>query len=74
MAVFIYLAFYVSNLLFISRKKSDDVSAEYELLSEPRKRQITKFFYFYLTTSVVLIILVTGFTAYYKHKYGNYDL
>ncbi|MEO6638020.1 MAG: hypothetical protein ABIN25_07070 [Ginsengibacter sp.] len=62
------------NSLFISSDKSDVLRQEYLLLDEKRKKKIKIFFYYYLIISILLLIVMFIYTAYYKNKYGNYDL
>lgn len=66
--------FITLNFLIVSVKKSDTVREEYLLLNDQLKRKINIFFYSYLIISLLLLIVVMIYTAYYKNKYGNYDL
>ena len=67
---FIFLGF---NLILISTKKSDILQSNYSLLSIKSKRLLTLFFFLCLCLLLLLFIIMLGYTAYYKHKYGNYD-
>lgn len=62
------------NLLLISSMKSDALRSEYKLLPAKTKKKINISFYIYLIFSVLSLFLILGYTAYFKNKYGNYDL
>jgi hypothetical protein len=70
----VFALFTIVNLLLISSKKSDRLRSEYLLLSNEKKRQINTIFYSYLIISLVAILIVLGYTIYFKKVYGNYDL
>lgn len=63
----------ILNFLIVSVKKSDTVREEYLLMDDQLKSRINIFFYTYLIVSLLLLIIVMVYTAYYKNKYGNYD-
>ncbi len=62
------------NSILINTKKSDDLREEYLKLDDYKKKRINTFFYVYLIVSVLLLILMFCYTAYYKSKYGHYDI
>ncbi len=73
-AVAIYGLFFVFNLLLISSRKSDTLRAEYQSLASDKKKQINRVFYLYLFISILFLVFMLAYTAYFKHIYGNYDL
>lgn len=64
----------VINSKLITSKKSDVLREEYLQWNEQKKRRFNVFFYSYLLISISMLIIVLIYTAYYKHKYGDYDL
>jgi hypothetical protein len=64
----------IFNFILISSKKSDLLRGEYLLFDESKKKRINFYFYLYLIVSALLLISSLIFIAYYKKKYGNYDL
>jgi len=73
-ALFIYVILFVFNLLLITSERSDLLRGKYILLPDGFKKRINSFFYFYLIISILIFMLILCYTAYYKNKYGNYDL
>ena len=70
----IVIVLLVFNYSLISSKKSDALREEYLLWEENKKKRFNIYFYAYLIISILLLILSLAYTAYYKNKYGNYDL
>lgn len=64
----------IFNLLLISSKKSDSLREEYASYDGQKKKRISFYFFLYLILSVLLVAMSIAYVAYYKHKYGNYDL
>jgi hypothetical protein len=64
----------IINSKVITSKKSDMLRLEYLQWNEQKKMRLNIFFYSYLLISILLLVIVLIYTAYYKHKYGNYDL
>jgi hypothetical protein len=72
-AVGIDATIFVFNLLTITTEKSDTLREEFEGFTIDKKRKINLLFYSYVMVTMILLITITGYTAYYKSKYGNYD-
>lgn len=72
--VLIFGLLFILNLLIISSKKSVIFQNRYISLPQIIKKRINSAFYVYLIFSIFLFIFVLAYTAYFKTKYGNYDL
>jgi hypothetical protein len=73
-ALLLTIATLIFNLLLINSKKSDSLREEYASYDERKKKRISFYFFLYLIISAVLLLISMAYVAYYKHKYGNYDL
>jgi hypothetical protein len=73
-AAFGVAASLIFNFILISSRKSDLLRKEYLQFDQSKRKAINAYFYFYLIGSAILMVLTVCYTAYYKHKYGNYDL
>jgi phosphatidylserine synthase len=73
-AVLLFAILIISNSLLINSKKSEELRSEYLLFDDVKRKKINFYFYFYFVISVLLFFLLLGYGAYFKNKYGNYDL
>jgi len=72
--LFLIITTMIFNFILISQKKSDFLREEYLLFDNQKKRRINFYFYLYLIISAFLFIISLAFVAYYKNRYGNYDI
>lgn len=72
--VLIFGLLFIVNLSIISSKKSVIFQNRYASLPQIIKKRINSVFYMYLIFSIFLFIFILAYTAYFKNKYGNYDL
>lgn len=64
----------IFNFKLISSSKSAILRREYLLFDNHERKKVNIFFKSYLIISVIIFIIGIIMIAYYKNKYGNYDL